>query len=237
MRVGARQLSLGRGYPTDPCLAAKQRDGQRRREPQPDGESTCTATPTAPDQCAPGGITLQGSAVTLEATYPCELGLFGFNSPAPCTRRQRSRSSEAAVASAIRREDGQALIIMALTLVVMLGFAGLVVDIGRAYLAQRQLQTAVDAAALAGGQSLPNSTAAQTQALDYSATGLAGNAHPKSMAALGADGDLQVPGVQRHRRAVHEGSGRRDDHEPVQGLDPRLRRAGGRATSAATRSR
>ena len=25
VRVGARQLSLGRGYPTDPCIAAEQR--------------------------------------------------------------------------------------------------------------------------------------------------------------------------------------------------------------------
>ena len=63
----------------------------------------------------------------------------------------------------VRREDGQALIIMALALVVMLGFAGLVVDIGRAYLAQRQLQTGGRRrCARSAGSRLPNSTAAQT---------------------------------------------------------------------------
>ena len=77
----------------------------------------------------------------------------------------------AALAGQLRREDGQALILMIVTLVVLLGFVGLVVDVGRAYLAQRQLQQAVDAAALAAGQTLPNSTKALTQAIDYSATG------------------------------------------------------------------
>src|SRR4029077_21107233 len=69
-------------------------------------------------------------------------------------------------------------------IVVLRGFVGLVVDIGRAYLASRQLQTAVDAAALVAGQTLPNSTNALTQAIAYSATGL--NAHPGMMTTANA---------------------------------------------------
>ncbi len=81
----------------------------------------------------------------------------------------------------IRHEDGQSLIVMALVLVVLLGFVGLVIDVGRAYVAQLQLQQAVDAAALAAGQTLPNSTSALQFAIDYSAKGK--NAHPYSMTA------------------------------------------------------
>ncbi len=79
----------------------------------------------------------------------------------------------------LAREEGQSLIVMVLVLVVLLGFAGIVIDFGRAYIAQRQLQQAVDAAALAAGQSLPNSAQAQLAAVDYSATSK--NAHPAGM--------------------------------------------------------
>jgi len=44
----------------------------------------------------------------------------------------------------------------ALLMVVLVGFAGLVVDVGRVYLAQRQLQNAVDASALSVAQNMPN---------------------------------------------------------------------------------
>jgi Flp pilus assembly protein TadG len=81
----------------------------------------------------------------------------------------------------IRSQDGQALVLTSLALVVLLGFAGLVVDIGRAYLVQRQLQQAVDAASLVGGQTLPDSAEAKAQAIVYSATGK--NAHANSMSA------------------------------------------------------
>jgi Flp pilus assembly protein TadG len=60
---------------------------------------------------------------------------------------------------------------MVLALIVLLGFAGLVIDIGRVYVAQRQLQAAVDAAALAAGQDLPDSVAARASAISYGATG------------------------------------------------------------------
>ncbi len=71
-----------------------------------------------------------------------------------------------------RRQDGQALVIVALAMVVLLGFAGLVIDIGRVWIAQRNLQGAVDAAALVAGQNLPNATTAYSEAVSYSgATG------------------------------------------------------------------
>ena len=71
-----------------------------------------------------------------------------------------------------RRQDGQALVIVALAMVVLLGFAALVVDIGRVWIAQRNLQAAVDAAALVAGQNLPNATTAYSEAVSYSgATG------------------------------------------------------------------
>ena len=79
------------------------------------------------------------------------------------------------------REDGLALIFTVIALFVLLGIAALVIDFGRAYLAQRQLQQAVDAAALVAGQTLPNSTSAKAQAIAYSATGK--NAHANSMTA------------------------------------------------------
>ncbi|MFD1039293.1 TadE/TadG family type IV pilus assembly protein [Virgibacillus byunsanensis] len=51
----------------------------------------------------------------------------------------------------IREESGQSLIMVAIFLIVLVGFAGLAIDGGRLYLAKSQLQKAVDAAALAGG--------------------------------------------------------------------------------------
>lgn len=77
-----------------------------------------------------------------------------------------------------RREDGQALIIAVLALVVLLAMAGLAIDIGRAYVAQRQLQAAVDAAALAASQDLPDPVNAQTTANSYSAMPGAQNERP-----------------------------------------------------------
>ena len=55
----------------------------------------------------------------------------------------------------------------ALAMAMMLVAVALVVDIGKAYLVQRQLQAGVDAAALAGAQHLPDPTEATTVAQDY----------------------------------------------------------------------
>src|SRR5579863_2307493 len=79
------------------------------------------------------------------------------------------------------REDGQVIVIMVLFLVVLLGFAGLVVDVGRVYVAQRELQQAVDAAALAAAQDLPTTAAANSDVTTYSALAGNKNANTKMM--------------------------------------------------------
>ncbi|HZP74038.1 MAG TPA: pilus assembly protein TadG-related protein [Gaiellaceae bacterium] len=66
-----------------------------------------------------------------------------------------------------RNEDGQSIIIVVVFLVVLLGFCALTIDVGHAYLAQRRLQASVDAAALAGADSLPDTAAAQAGAAQY----------------------------------------------------------------------
>lgn len=58
----------------------------------------------------------------------------------------------------LQREDAQALPVVGLFMVVLLGMAGLAVDVGHAYLCQRELQASCDAAALAGATVIPTST-------------------------------------------------------------------------------
>ncbi len=50
-----------------------------------------------------------------------------------------------------RRQEGQAIVLIALLLLVLFAMLGLAIDSGRAYVDRRDLQTAVDAAALAAG--------------------------------------------------------------------------------------
>ncbi len=73
-------------------------------------------------------------------------------------------------------ERGQVLPIVALAAVVLIGFAGLAVDLGRVWVAKQELQKAVDAAALAAGRQLPNSQTAYNAALSYAGTPTGHNA-------------------------------------------------------------
>lgn len=66
----------------------------------------------------------------------------------------------------LRDASGQALVLTVMFLVILLGFAGLALDVGHAYLVQRQLQAGVDAAALAGAQELPDVDLAERTARD-----------------------------------------------------------------------
>jgi collagen type I alpha len=75
----------------------------------------------------------------------------------------------------LRREEGQSVIFVTIALLVLLGFVGLVLDVGQLYVAQRHLQTATDAAALAAAQDLPNGTTALATVCTYSATKAGGN--------------------------------------------------------------
>ncbi len=74
-------------------------------------------------------------------------------------------------------ERGQVLPFVALMLVTLLTMTGFTIDLGRALYAQRELQASTDAAALAGAQVLPNSTATST-ATRYSSVSGNLNAHP-----------------------------------------------------------
>jgi Flp pilus assembly protein TadG len=81
--------------------------------------------------------------------------------------RQDSRTG------ALSEEKGQAVVFVLLMLVAVIAVVGFVIDIGHAYQAQRSLQGAADAAALAGAQELPDPALAQQTARQYgsSATG------------------------------------------------------------------
>jgi Putative Flp pilus-assembly TadE/G-like/von Willebrand factor type A domain len=65
-------------------------------------------------------------------------------------------------------ESGQVFVFLAVMLIVLLGCAALVVDVGRAYLAKRHLQASADAAATAGALELPDPIAAHDYAMNYS---------------------------------------------------------------------
>ena len=73
-------------------------------------------------------------------------------------------------------EGGQAIVLVVISLVVLLGMAALVIDIGYVYYTQRALQASADAAALAGAQELPDPTQAAAVARQYSGESGAKNA-------------------------------------------------------------
>ncbi len=64
-------------------------------------------------------------------------------------------------------EAGSVIVIVALLLTVLLGACALVLDIGAAYVQQEKLQNAVDAAALAAAQELPDTNSALNVANQY----------------------------------------------------------------------
>lgn len=70
-------------------------------------------------------------------------------------------------AESIKGEAGAVAIVVALFLVVLLSVAALVVDLGLLYHTDRELQTAADAAALAGAWELPAFSVAEEVAVNY----------------------------------------------------------------------
>jgi Flp pilus assembly protein TadG len=76
--------------------------------------------------------------------------------------------------SNVRGEGGQAIVFMVFALLTIVGMAAIVVDGGRWFQAQRHLQTAADAAALAGAQDLPNTSTASASATSYAQTNWSG---------------------------------------------------------------
>jgi len=76
------------------------------------------------------------------------------------------------------REQGQVLVLaLIFIVVVLLGMAALVIDVGYAYYAHRSLQSSADASALAGAQELPDSARAQSVANEYGGQDGGKNAH------------------------------------------------------------
>jgi len=78
----------------------------------------------------------------------------------------------------VRSEDGQAVLLTVIFLVVLLGAVAITLDVGVWYREQRQAQATADAAALAGAQALPgDTTQAGTLAAQY-ATSNGGGLNP-----------------------------------------------------------
>src|SRR5436309_15300204 len=85
-----------------------------------------------------------------------------------CERDPQHDHEGASRMSVRKSESGQAIVLMALSLVVIMGMAALVVDVGNWYHTKRRLQGTADAAALAGAQLLPDDpSGAQTMAMNY----------------------------------------------------------------------
>jgi hypothetical protein len=76
------------------------------------------------------------------------------------------------------KEQGQVLVLaLIFIVVVLLGMAALVIDVGYAYYAHRSLQSSADASALAGAQELPDSARATSVANSYGGQSGGKNAH------------------------------------------------------------
>lgn len=71
-----------------------------------------------------------------------------------------------------KRCRGQSLALIALGLVVLLGFVAFAIDFGVDYSARQKMRNNTDAAALAGAQSLTNAAAAKTAAANYYASNM-----------------------------------------------------------------
>lgn len=67
----------------------------------------------------------------------------------------------------LRKKEGQSLIIAALVLPVLLGFAALITDVGYMYLTKSQLQNEADAGALAGALALVHAEDPYSEAQNY----------------------------------------------------------------------
>jgi hypothetical protein len=95
------------------------------------------------------------------------------------------------------RSRGQAYVLTILFLVVLLGMAAAVLDVGSWYRAQRALQATVDAAALAGAQKLPESTGqASALATEYAAKNGGGSITVSFSSDVVANDTISVEGTR-----------------------------------------
>ena len=86
-------------------------------------------------------------------------------------------------------QRGQALVLMAFLLVVLLSAAALVIDIGDLYYSYQELQSATSAAAMAGGSAITDGTGVST-AYEYS-----GDANSPANASYNIHSNLNITGV------------------------------------------
>jgi Flp pilus assembly protein TadG len=78
----------------------------------------------------------------------------------------------------MRGDSGQAVVMVVMGMFALTLMAALVIDGGSWFRTQRQVQTAADAAALAGAQDIPNQGNAQSTAIGYAQQNFAGIAAP-----------------------------------------------------------
>ena len=71
------------------------------------------------------------------------------------TNFERIRTGSARISASARDDAGATALVVALLIVALMGVAALTVDVGAMYIERRQLQTAADAAVLAGALELP----------------------------------------------------------------------------------
>jgi Flp pilus assembly protein TadG len=83
-----------------------------------------------------------------------------------------------ALRTRMRSESGQAMVFLVFALLGLTGMVSLVIDGGSWRRTQRQVQTAADAAALAGAQDLPIDATASATAVDYAQRNVTGIASP-----------------------------------------------------------
>jgi len=88
-------------------------------------------------------------------------------------QRHQKQSSRVCAQVGANDETGQALVQVAIMLVVLLGFVALAIDVGMIYAERRHMQNAADAGALAGARELcisGNKTQAEARAQEYTVT-------------------------------------------------------------------
>ena len=100
----------------------------------------------------------------------------------------------------LHNQRGSVAVLMMAALTVLLGFLGLVVDFGQAYLVKTKMQSAVDAAALGGASKLPASSQAIQQALSLVQANAAVDAQryydpARAVASVVPFSDAKYPGV------------------------------------------
>jgi Flp pilus assembly protein TadG len=83
-----------------------------------------------------------------------------------------------ALRTRMRRDSGQAMLFVVFAILGLVGMTSLVIDGGSWFRTQRQVQTAADAAALAGAQDLPVEATASATAVDYAGRNFTGIAAP-----------------------------------------------------------